>query len=67
VELYLSTGLLIQAYEETPHKSLDQIEQETRQTVDSLKAGPIVGSELKGPTDASQGNIDALLAQLGMD
>jgi len=68
VELYLSTGLLIQAYEETPHKSLEQLEQETRQTVDSLKAGPIVGSELKGPSDgASQGNIDALLAQLGMD
>jgi len=67
VELYLSTGLLIQAYEEAPHKSLDQIEQETRQTVDSLKAGPVVGSELKGPSDASQANIDALLAQLGMD
>ena len=68
VELYLSTGLLIQAYEEDPHKSLDQIEKETRQTVDSLKSKTIVGSELKGPNaDISQSNIDALLAQLGMD
>ena len=68
VELYLSTGLLIQAYEETPDKDLDQIEQETRQTVDNLKSPPVVGSELKGPnSDVTQGNIDALLAQLGMD
>ena len=68
VELYLSTGLLIQAYEEEPHKSLDQIEHETRQTVNSLKSQSIVGSELKGPSsEISQSNIDALLAQLGMD
>jgi len=66
VELYLSTGLLIQAYEETPHKSLEQLEQETRQTVDNLKSRTIVGSELKGPSSGvSQDNIDALLAQLG--
>lgn len=68
VELFLSTGLLIQAHEEMPHKCLEQIEQETRQTVDHLKARTIVGSELKGPSSGvSQGNIDALLAQLGMD
>jgi chemotaxis protein CheZ len=68
VELYLSTGLLMQAYEETPDKDLDQIQQETKKTVESLKGGKsIVDSALKGPTDVSQGNIDALLAQLGMD
>jgi chemotaxis protein CheZ len=67
VELYLSTGLLIQAYEEAPDKDLDKIKEQTKQTVDSFKGRTVVGSELKGPSEVSQGNIDALLAQLGMD
>uniref|UniRef100_B8DPD1 Putative chemotaxis phosphatase, CheZ n=1 Tax=Nitratidesulfovibrio vulgaris (strain DSM 19637 / Miyazaki F) TaxID=883 RepID=B8DPD1_NITV9 len=57
VELYLSTGLLIRAREETPEKDISQIEAETRQVV----------SELKGPQrGASQENVDDLLAQLGL-
>jgi chemotaxis protein CheZ len=68
VELYLSTGLLIQAYEENPDKDLDRLEEQTRKTVSELKAQTSVHSELKGPaTDVSQKNIDDLLAQLGMD
>ncbi|MEG6505057.1 protein phosphatase CheZ [Nitratidesulfovibrio sp. 1201_IL3209] len=57
VELYLSTGLLIRAREETPEKDISQIEAETRQVV----------SELKGPQrGVSQENVDDLLAQLGL-
>lgn len=68
VELYLSTGLLIQAYEEAPDKNLDEIEQATKRTVDGLKTQTVIGSDLKGPSgEVSQKNIDALLAQLGMD
>ena len=68
VELYLSTGLLIQAYEEAPEKNLDELEEATKRTVDGLKGQVVVGSELQGPSaGTSQKNIDDLLAQLGMD
>jgi len=69
VELYLSTGLLIQAYEEAPEKDLDMLEMEAKRTVDVLKGQTVVDSELKGPSSdgVSQKNIDDLLAQLGMD
>ena len=68
VELYLSTGLLIQAYEETPDKSLDTLQEEAQRTVQDLKSQILVGSELKGPSsDVTQKQIDDLLAQLGMD
>lgn len=67
VEMYLSTGLLIQAYEETPNRGLDEIEAETRQKVSELKSSSVLSSSLKGPGGgASQKNIDDLLAQLGM-
>lgn len=66
VELYLSTGLLLQAYEEAPDKPLDQIEAETRKQVSDFKGASILDSELKGPTESSQKNIDDLLSQLGM-
>lgn len=66
VEMYLSTGLLIQAYEETPERGIDVIEEEARQKVSALR-GTVVDSELKGPNaGASQSQIDDLLAQLGM-
>ncbi len=68
VELYLSTGLLIQAYEEAPDKDLDKLQEEAKRTVDGLKGQTVVDSELKGPSSGvSQKNIDDLLAQLGMD
>lgn len=67
VEMYLSTGLLIQAYEETPHRGIDEIETETRQKVSELKTSSVLSSSLKGPdSSSSQKNIDDLLAQLGM-
>lgn len=67
VEMYLSTGLLIQAYEETPTRGLEEIEAETRQKVSELKGSSVLSSSLKGPdAAASQKNIDDLLAQLGM-
>ena len=66
VELYLSTGLLLQAYEEAPDKPLDQIEAETRKQVSDFKGASILDSELKGPVESSQKNIDDLLSQLGM-
>ena len=57
VELFLSSGLLMKAHAETPDRDLDELEAETRKAV----------SELKGPTrDASQANIDDMLAQLGL-
>lgn len=67
VEMYLSTGLLIQAYEETPERGLDVIEQEAKQKVSALKGDSVLDSNLKGPDGgASQSQIDDLLAQLGM-
>lgn len=57
-DLYMSTGLIIKAHEETPDKEFHEIEAETKQVV----------SELKGPSrDASQADVDDLLAQLGLD
>jgi chemotaxis protein CheZ len=57
-ELYMSTGLIMKAYSETPDKEIEELEQEARQKM----------SELKGPTrDVSQSDIDDMLAQLGMD
>lgn len=67
VELYLSTGLLLQAYEEEPDKPLDEIEAETRKKVSEFREGSILDSDLKGPTaSSSQKDIDDLLSQLGM-
>lgn len=68
VEMYLSTGLLIQAYEETPERGLDVIEEEARKKVSALRdKDSVLDSDLKGPSGgSSQGQIDDLLAQLGM-
>ncbi|MEG2140856.1 MAG: protein phosphatase CheZ [Bilophila sp.] len=66
VELYLSTGLLLQSYVESPDKTLEEIEEETRKKVSTLKSGSVIDSSLKGPADASQKQIDDLLSQLGM-
>ncbi|EPR42257.1 chemotaxis phosphatase, CheZ [Desulfovibrio sp. X2] len=57
-ELFMGAGLKIKAKEQFPEKDLDTIEAEARQRV----------SELKGPQkEASQGDVDDLLSQLGMD
>lgn len=68
VELYLSAGLLMQARDKNPNKSIDEIEADTRQQVLALKDIQIIGSELKGPTSGvAQKDIDELMAKLGMD
>ena len=67
VEMYLSTGLLMQAYAEEPDRDLTEIEAETRQKVSGLKNPSVLESPLKGPeSGSSQQHIDSLLAQLGM-
>lgn len=68
IELYLSAGLLMQARDKNPNKSIDEIEADTRQQVLALKDIQIIGSELKGPTSGvAQKDIDELMAKLGMD
>lgn len=57
LDLYLSTGLIIKAREENPEEDFESLEARSKQKV----------SELKGPSrDASQSDVDDLLAQLGM-
>lgn len=58
LDLYLSTGLKLKAHEAAPDKDLDQLEAEADLQVNELK-GPQVGT--------SQGAVDDLLAQLGLD
>lgn len=66
VELYVSSGLIMQAREKDPSKGLDTLEQEVQDVMANMKQNK--SSELKGPSaGASQANIDDLLAQLGMD
>lgn len=57
-DLFVSTGLKIKAKETDPDKDYHAIESETKQRV----------STLKGPqTDVSQGDVDDLLSQLGLE
>lgn len=66
LELYLSSGLMMKAYEEQPLQDLNCLEEQTKAKVENLKQ-KVVGSELKGPDFAAdQGDIDALLAQFGL-
>ncbi|WP_428569206.1 MAG: protein phosphatase CheZ [Solidesulfovibrio sp. DCME] len=58
LDLYLSTGLQMKAWAEEPEKDIKVLEAEAKQKV----------SELKGPqTKVGQGDVDDLLAQLGLD
>lgn len=58
LDLYLSTGLQIKARAEAPDKAIAELEAEAKRKV----------SELKGPqTKVGQGDVDDLLAQLGLD
>lgn len=58
LDLYLSTGLQIKARAEAPDKAIDELEAEAKEKV----------SALKGPqTKVKQGEVDDLLAQLGLD
>ena len=58
LDLYLSTGIQLKAREEAPDRDISDLEAEAKQKV----------SELKGPqTKIKQGDVDDLLAQLGLD
>lgn len=61
-DLYVSTGLMMKTREERPEEDINQIAEESRRKVEEIK-----NSELKGPVmDASQANVDDLLASLGL-
>jgi chemotaxis protein CheZ len=54
----VSTGLMIKAREEAPQKDIKGLREE----------GQSKASDLQGPTEeSSQGDVDDLLASLGMD
>lgn len=58
LDLYLSTGIQLKAREEAPDRDISDLEAEAKQKV----------SALKGPqTKVKQGDVDDLLAQLGLD
>ncbi len=58
LDLYLSTGLQLKARAEAPDKAIAELEAEAKEKV----------SDLKGPqTKIKQGDVDDLLAQLGLD
>ena len=59
LDVYMSTGLMIQAREQAPEKDFEQIEAEARDKVSSTLKGPQEGSD--------QGAVDGLLAQFGLD
>ena len=65
VELYVSSGLLLEAAEKDPTKNVQELQDEARQAVKEFNQ---VRSDLKGPDKAgvSQGAIDDMLFQLGL-
>ena len=65
VELYVSSGLLLEAAEKDPTKNVQELQDEARQAVKEFNQ---VRSDLKGPDKAgvSQGAIDDMLSQLGL-
>jgi len=57
-DLYLSTGIQLKARAEAPDRAIAELEAEAKEKV----------SALKGPqTKVKQGDVDDLLAQLGLD
>jgi chemotaxis protein CheZ len=61
-DLYMSTGLMLKKREEMLEKDISVIAAESRRKVEEIK-----NSELKGPSrDASQKDVDDLLASLGL-
>ena len=63
-DLYVSTGLMLKHSNEVGEKGIEQVQEETRKTMEELKEK---GSELKGPSrDASQQDVDDLLSSLGL-
>ncbi len=66
LELYLSSGLLLKAYESSPHRNLESLAEETKEKALGISE-QIINSELKGPNKvSSQQDIDDLLAQFDL-
>lgn len=68
VETYVSTGLMLKKSEEESDQDFETLAEQSKQqaAAAAVSSPPVVGSELKGPTlDASQKDVDDLLAQLG--
>lgn len=68
VELYISSGLVMEGAEKDPHKDAQTLQDEARKAVEDFRQNRKVSSELKGPdkNGFSQNAIDDMLAQLGM-
>lgn len=68
LELYLASGLMLEAAEKEPGQSAEKLASDAHQAVAEFRENRIVGSELKGPDSnaASQAAIDDMLAQLGL-
>ncbi|QJB57793.1 protein phosphatase CheZ [Pseudodesulfovibrio sp. zrk46] len=58
-EVMLSTGLMIKQREEEPEKDIDSLSEEAKSEATSKLSGP--------QTDTNQGDVDDLLASLGLD
>lgn len=66
LELYLSSGLMLEGAEKDPAKDVETLQAEAQQAIDNFRGQK--NSQLKGP-DANgipQGAIDDMLAQLGL-
>jgi chemotaxis protein CheZ len=65
VELYVSSGLIMEGAEKNPEKNVEKLQSEARQAVETFRQNR---NELKGPDKdgVSQGAIDDMLSQLGL-
>ena len=68
IELYLSSGLVMEAAEKNPEADAGAIKAEAEKALEDYRENRSVKSELKGPDSqgASQAAIDDMLAQLGL-
>lgn len=68
VQLYISSGLIMEGAERDPGKDSETLQEEARQAVNDFRENRKSGSELKGPdkNGVSQSAIDDMLAQLGL-
>lgn len=68
VELYLSSGLVMDGAEKDPQKDAQTLQAEAQQAVRDFSENRKIVSELKGPdkNGVSQSAIDDMLAQLGL-
>ncbi len=68
VELYVSSGLMMEGAEKDPMKNVAELQSEAKQAMQEFRKGQQVRSELKGPDThgVSQNAIDDMLSQLGL-